>query len=594
MTKDGQDVLHAQTELAQLRAALRSAEEENARLSRERRVLSSRLEQQAREYREANEGHRRIIAALVEGGGSGEAAGLIQAQTEEDLRVAIEELQVLSEELEASNQTLRQVNHDLDDRVAARTRDLERANRDLRASENALRAVTDLIPDLLWRATRHGDVVWCNKRWHDYTGQTEAVAVGHGWLGAVHVEDRGVTRIAWQRAVADGASFEREVRLRDPGGQHRWFLLRAAPTLDADGISGWYAALTDIHARRLTMQALTESEQLFRSLIEGIPQLVWRSRSRGAWVWCSPQWSHFTGQAPDAALGLGWVKKLHPADQQAALSAWIDAESLGALDLEARIYDQAGARYRHFRIRASPVAAEDRRAMEWLGTCTDVDDLLELQGRQQVLVAELQHRTRNLLAVVQSLVRRTAAGSGSLEDFLDRIGERLDALARVQSLLGQRSEGTRVTVADIVRAELAAHVEFGAEGPDGRVSVEGPEDVGLRAANVQTFALALHELATNAIKYGALAYPEGRLAVCWRLQSENDERRLVLEWRESNVPVVPAEGAPSIGGGYGRQLIERALPYQLRARTSYRFTRDGLHCLIDVPLPQAGAEALPG
>ena len=103
---------------------------------------------------------------------------------------------------------------------------------------------------------------------------------------------------------------------------------------------------------------------------------------------------------------------------------------------------------------------------------------------------------------------------------------------------------------------------------------------------VQTLALALHELATNAVKYGALSDPEGRLHVEWNLHSTADqERELRIDWRESGVSDIPEPDAQPRGGGYGRELIERALPYQLGARTSYEFEHDGVHCTIAIAVP---------
>jgi two-component sensor histidine kinase len=106
--------------------------------------------------------------------------------------------------------------------------------------------------------------------------------------------------------------------------------------------------------------------------------------------------------------------------------------------------------------------------------------------------------------------------------------------------------------------------------------------VQLKSRQVQILALALHELATNAVKHGALASPSGRLAVRWRLGGTGGQQELHLDWRESGIRMGKAAGS-----GYGRELIERALPYQLDARTSYRLTGDGVHCSITVPLADA-------
>jgi two-component system CheB/CheR fusion protein len=203
-----------------------------------------------------------------------------------------------------------------------------------------------------------------------------------------------------------------------------------------------------------------------------------------------------------------------------------------------------------------------------------------------VLVAELQHRTRNLIAVVRSLADKTLKESASLADFQGRYGDRLKAVSRVQGLLSRLGEGQKITFDELLRTELSA---LGAlDGHADRVTLDGPADVRLRSGTVQTFALALHELATNAVKYGALSSPDGRLTVRWHVRSDGPGRQLHVEWRESGV-AVPETGAAPTGGGYGRELIERALPYQLKAETSYEIGADGVRCTIAVPLSEAAA-----
>ena len=216
--------------------------------------------------------------------------------------------------------------------------------------------------------------------------------------------------------------------------------------------------------------------------------------------------------------------------------------------------------------------------MEWLGTCTDIHDLRELQARQSVLVAELQHRTRNLIGVVKAISRRTLETSKSLHDFEQSFGDRLAALSRVQGLLSNLSAGQRVTFDELLKAELSAIA-----APEQRVIFEGPNGVELRSATVQTMALALHELATNATKHGALSSECGRLRVTWHVTVDAAEQRLHVDWRETGVELEKI-GARQINGGYGRELIERALPHQLDARTTFKFGMDGIHCTLDVPV----------
>jgi two-component system CheB/CheR fusion protein len=289
----------------------------------------------------------------------------------------------------------------------------------------------------------------------------------------------------------------------------------------------------------------------------------------------------------DESLDMGWLDAVHPEDRATVRAAWNEAASRGHLQFEGRLRNAGEDCYRHFQTRAEAVRAPDGAVLEWLGTSTEVDNILRLQERQSILVAELQHRTRNLMAVVQSVILRTIRGSQSLEDFSAQVSERIQALARVQGILSQRAGGKRVAFDTLLRSELSAHVELDAEGKAAQISIEGPIGIPLQSSLVQTFALALHELATNAVKYGALASPQGHLTVRWSKVLSADSRPcLHLDWRESGVADMPADGAKPYGDGYGRELIERALPYQLGARTSYCFTGDGVHCTIEMEIPK--------
>ncbi|RHW17536.1 PAS domain-containing protein [Sphingomonas gilva] len=330
-------------------------------------------------------------------------------------------------------------------------------------------------------------------------------------------------------------------------------------------------------------------ELRFRTLVEGMPQLVWRAVEKGQWTWSSPQWRDYTGQSEADSHGTGWLSVFHPDDREGARSAWAQAAAKRAFDFEGRICHASEKRYRHFRTRAAAVLAPDGNVLEWLGTSTDVDDTIQLQQQQAVLVDELQHRTRNLVAVIRAIMLRTIKDSASLEDFRRCIDDRMQALARVQGLLSRRGAG-RVTFDALLRQELAAHVDLDASGKAPRVSIDGPAGIPLRSSTVQTFALALHELATNAVKHGALSSPQGRLAVRWTVRQRDGKDYLHVDWRESGIANM-IEGKTSPGhSGYGRELIERALPYQLGARSSFAFTEDGIHCTIEVLVPEDDAD----
>lgn len=196
------------------------------------------------------------------------------------------------------------------------------------------------------------------------------------------------------------------------------------------------------------------------------------------------------------------------------------------------------------------------------------------------MVAELQHRTRNLLGVVRSIARQTMARTGPTEAFAAQFNDRLAALSRVQGLLS-RSDLEPITIGMLVQTELDA---LGAGAIRDRVVVAGPA-ARLPKVTVQTLALALHELATNAHKYGALSEGSGRLSVTWRTDPADAVRpRLVLDWVEEGIESRIDPQGTFDRRGYGRELIERALPYALKALTSYELGETELRCRIDLPL----------
>ncbi|MCL9997945.1 MAG: PAS domain S-box protein [Erythrobacter sp.] len=349
----------------------------------------------------------------------------------------------------------------------------------------------------------------------------------------------------------------------------------------SDGtLRGYLKIGQDVTEAKRVQRALTESEERLRTLTEGIPQLVWRSGKEGHWTWSSPQWQAFTGQNLKASLDLGWLDALHPDDRDAAMRAWRKAVPADGVDVEYRVRRNTDGAYIWHHTRAVPVRDRDGRIAEWLGTTTDVQELKEMQERQAVLVAELQHRTQNLMAVVRSISEKIARSSTDLADFRTRFRERLEALSRVQGLLSRLQEHDRVTFDKLVQTELAAM------GSSDRITLEGPSGIRLRSSSVQTLALVLHELATNAVKYGALGQADARLAVTWWLVPSHESGRpwLHIDWRESGVVMPTAAEFSARGTGQGRELIENAPAYQLGGTTSFALGPDGVHCTMAVPV----------
>ena len=218
-------------------------------------------------------------------------------------------------------------------------------------------------------------------------------------------------------------------------------------------------------------------------------------------------------------------------------------------------------------------------------------ELRDREDRLSVMVAELQHRTRNLISVVSAIADDTLRASKSLDDFKTSYHERLAVLGRAQGLLFRNTRGGPVTFDDLLDSELAA--QSVPVGDNARVTLDGPRGVQLRSGTVQTLAMVLHELVTNAIKHGALAHADGYLRIRWHRKDSLDNGRpwLHIDWKESGL-AIPTRAAT----GRGRELIERALPYQCDARTTFTLEPDGVHCTISITAGEdtpVGAPALP-
>ena len=458
-----------------------------------------------------------------------------------------------------------------------------RAESALRDSEERLRQFGEATQDVLW--IRHAGTL----QWTYLTpafeavyglGIAEALKGDHyrNWQDLVIAEDRAeaVSRID---RVREGEAICFEYRIRRPDGSLRWLRDTDFPMRDEAGRVRRIGGISqDVTSLKESEERLRTSEGRLRALVEGVSQLVWRAVGHGDWTWASPQWTAFTGQAEAESHGLGWLATVHPDDRAHAMAAWERVKDTEGLQAEFRIRNAATGAYRWFQTRAAPRRDARGRVVEWLGTSTDVHQLKVLQNSQAVMVAELQHRTRNLIAVVRGIADDTMEHTGPAQAFRAAFSARLTALSRVQGLLS-RAEVEPVTLAAVLRLEFDA---FGAGTADPRITVAGP-DVWLHNANVQTLALALHELATNARKYGALSHEGGRLAVTWSERAEGGERRLLLDWTETGLEQAPARTRSAPGGGYGRELIERALPYALGAGTSYAIDGTGVRCTIDLP-----------
>jgi PAS domain S-box-containing protein len=215
----------------------------------------------------------------------------------------------------------------------------------------------------------------------------------------------------------------------------------------------------------------------------------------------------------------------------------------------------------------------DGRVTRMVGVSIDVTDRKRAEEHQGVLVAELDHRVKNVLANVAAVANFTSERDRSIGDFLDTFHRRIQSMAAAHALLS-RTRWLGVGLADLVDQELEAYATAG------NTSVVGP-DIQLTADATQAMAMVLHELATNAAKYGALSTPRGRVSVRWHRPSNGGPPgRLRLEWHEDGGPAVTTP----VSSSYGTSVIRDLVPYELGGTVDLDFAVGGVRCAIEIPV----------
>lgn len=275
-----------------------------------------------------------------------------------------------------------------------------------------------------------------------------------------------------------------------------------------------------------------------------------------------------------ATHGLGRsLKQDHPGGRLDAAAATVFAGGCVVLrDQDAMGGPPGGATYD---LSCVPLRDESGQVSAMLVLACPVASAVAEARDQAPLISELQHRVRNILAVVRSLVARSAETSDTVEDFAAHLDGRIGAVTRVQSVL-VRNPRAGVDLESLVRDELLAQ-----HADEDRLRVDGPEIV-LPAKAAEVLTLAVHELATNALKYGALSQPSGKLEITWRLEADGTPaRRLELVWLETGVRIA---GQAPRREGFGTNLLKRRLPYELEGEADIEFRPGGLICRIAFPL----------
>lgn len=352
-------------------------------------------------------------------------------------------------------------------------------------------------------------------------------------------------------------------RRRRKDGSEIDVLVSVSPVRDGNGtIVGASKIARDAGPMLENQRRLRESEERFRLLAENMNQLAWIAHADGEIFWYNQRWYDFTGTTFDDMRGWGWRKVQHPDHVDRVEQRW--RESLvGGADWEDTFPLRRGdGAYRWFLSRATPIRDETGEIVSWFGTNTDITEQREQADQIRLLLMEVNHRSKNMLSTVQALARRSI-GSNDSSGFIARFEDRLRSLAVNQDILVRRA-WREVPIRELIGAQLA----FLPEKQDA-VSIEGP-DCALVPRAAEVIGMALHELATNSLKYGALSVPQGHIAIRWE-RSEADGA-FAIKWTEHDGPRV-AEPEQS---GFGTRLIRDVPRHNLAAQVALEFPPEGV------------------
>ena len=290
---------------------------------------------------------------------------------------------------------------------------------------------------------------------------------------------------------------------------------------------------------------------------------------RYAWV-CGAE---LFGHGADSAVGRTDAELFPPAAATMLQQLKVQVLAQGGAASKLVQLGDAGAE-RWFAVHVEPVESGHAHAAGVLCAWYEVTAHKASERRMAVLLREMAHRSKNILAVIEAMARQSLAQAASLEDFGGRFSARLHSLAGSHDLLTRRDwEGAELQ--DLLRSQLGHYLL----GDAPQISAEGPEIL-LAPTTIPYLGLALHELSTNAAKHGALSVPEGRVAITWeRRRRENGQERLLLKWVESGGPPV----VPPARRGFGAEVTRRILSRALRGEVVLLFEPDGVIWQLDAP-----------
>ncbi|MET0258323.1 MAG: HWE histidine kinase domain-containing protein, partial [Methylobacterium sp.] len=388
-----------------------------------------------------------------------------------------------------------------------------------------------------------------------------------GRRAVLEAENAYLRKLLAERPMrADGIYVNAERRLADEAGHHRT-ATACRSVADADMTHATEAE--EINAQ------LRASEEFNRRILASTTDCITVLDIDGRLISMNEvAIPVFGGSGFAHVVGRPWVDVWQgPESREAVLGALEQARAGRTCRFQAALQTSAQAETLWWDIVLAPMNGDDGRPERILAVARDITDLKQTEARQTVLMQEMAHRVKNTLAMVQAVATQTLRNAHSLEEAGEAFGARLQALAHAHDVLMQGAWSS-ADLRGLVDTAVALH----GDGEPGRFVVSGPA-VTLGPRPGLTLALILHELGTNATKYGALSKPEGHVAIGWSVETVEGEARLSFRWEEIGGPRV----APPTRIGFGSRLIERSLVHSFGGTAKLQFPEDGVVLTMQAP-----------
>ncbi len=463
-------------------------------------------------------------------------------------------------------------------------RDLERVNADQAAVSEAhresgeqLRLLADALPLFVAFVDREERYQFVNRAYEEWFGRSRAAIQGRPVrevLGEAFYAERAPHIAAALRG--EDARWESSMPGRD--GRTRLTEIEYRPRRDAaGGVDGFYVVVADVTERRVAERTLRDSEARLRLAVDAGRMAIWELDVAQDRVTVTPELNRLLGFPEDATPTIDDIRARYAPGERERLRA-VFAATLAAGDR----YGEVEFRYvwpdesiRWMLMRAEALHDADGNLHRVVGILMDVTERKRAEERQHLLLHEIAHRVKNTLATVLALATLTARTTNDVATYRDKLIDRVQGMAKTHDILtANHWEGA--SLRDVVANEVGLYDDE----DHSRVHLAGPEvDLAPRAA--VAIGMMMHELTTNAAKYGALSTASGRLDVTWRLDDSGDVPRLQLAWGERGGPAV----TPPRGPGFGTTLIQRGLARELEAQVRFDYRPEGLTFSLDMPLP---------